>query len=168
MPSASDSPILGTDDIDTDMDRFRLWLYDRAIGWLNRTHNYTWCEFDDDYVADSDRPVLGMRFEDRLRGRVAANMRLPSWFSNLLPEGVLRNWIARQRGVSPERELELLAQVGADLSGAIAVTPSARRPAVESVAAEEIGTTASTTWTRSPSSCDDSRSSCSLATATPT
>ena len=82
--------ILGTDDIDTDMDRFRLWLYDRAIGWLNRTHNYTWCEFDDDYVADSDRPVLGMRFEDRLRGRVAANMRLPPWFSNLLPEGVLR------------------------------------------------------------------------------
>ena len=148
MPSASDSPILGTDDIDTDMDRFRLWLYDRAIGWLNRTHNYTWCEFDDDYVADSDRPVLGMRFEDRLRDRVAANMRLPPWFSNLLPEGVLRNWIARQRGVSPEREVELLAQVGADLSGAIAVTPSARRPAVESVAAEEIGDAESTSAER--------------------
>ncbi|HEY5856370.1 MAG TPA: type II toxin-antitoxin system HipA family toxin [Aldersonia sp.] len=123
----------------TDTDRYRAWLYDRAIGWLSRNHNCTWFEFDDEYVADPGRPVLGARFEDNLRDRIAANVRLPPWFSNLLPEGLLRNWIALQRGVSPDRELDLLAEVGADLSGAITVAAPGRRPEFESVVPEEIG-----------------------------
>ncbi|XUM05233.1 HipA N-terminal domain-containing protein [Streptomyces venezuelae ATCC 10712] len=45
----------------------------------------------------------------------------PPWFSNLLPEGVLRRWIADDRKVSPDREMELLAQVGHDLPGAVRV-----------------------------------------------
>ena len=48
-------------------------------------------------------------------------MRLPPWFSNLLPESPLREWIASGRGVSVDREMEILAQVGSDLPGAVQV-----------------------------------------------
>lgn len=49
-------------------------------------------------------------------------MRLPPWFSNLLPEGRLRQWIAQARGVLAAREMQLLAEVGQDLPGAVQVT----------------------------------------------
>jgi serine/threonine-protein kinase HipA len=55
-------------------------------------------------------------------------MRLPPWFSNLLPEGVLRQWIADERGVPASREMELLAQVGHDLPGAVRVLTEGEAP----------------------------------------
>jgi serine/threonine-protein kinase HipA len=44
-----------------------------------------------------------------------------AWFSNLLPEGPLREWIAQDKGVSENRELDLLLKVGHDLPGAVRV-----------------------------------------------
>jgi HipA N-terminal domain len=55
--------------------------------------------------------------------RALRRLRLPPWFSNLLPEGRLRDWIAADRKVSADREMELLAQVGHDLPGAVRVLP---------------------------------------------
>lgn len=104
--------------------RHAVWLHDRRIGWLFHHDNYTWFEFTEDYLADPVRPVLGLRFEEHPRGRFAANVRLPQWFSNLLPEGALRQWIAADRAVVPEREMELIAQVGHDLPGAVRVLPA--------------------------------------------
>lgn len=72
----------------------------------------------------ADRPLLGLRFEEGLRKPYASALRLPPWFSNLLPEGPLRQWIADERGVSLDREMELLAQVGHDLPGAVQVCPT--------------------------------------------
>ncbi|MFF2556498.1 type II toxin-antitoxin system HipA family toxin [Nocardia sp. NPDC058058] len=108
--------------------RHAVWLYDQQIGWLFHHDNYTWFEFRDDYLAAPDRPVLGLRFEERPHSRFAANLRLPQWFSNLLPEGILRDWIAAERDVSPEREMELIAQVGHDLPGAVRVLPDGHYP----------------------------------------
>src|SRR5262249_10416628 len=68
-----------------------------------------------------DRAVLGLVFEDDPYADHASKLRLPPWFSNLLPEGRLRSWIAADRGVSADREMELLAQVGHDLPGAVRV-----------------------------------------------
>ncbi|MEU2040638.1 type II toxin-antitoxin system HipA family toxin [Nocardia niwae] len=104
--------------------RHAVWLHDQRIGWLYCHDNYTWFEFTDEYLADAERPVLGLRFEERPRARFAANLRLPQWFSNLLPEGVMREWIAAERDVAPEREMELLARVGHDLPGAVRVLPA--------------------------------------------
>ncbi len=50
-------------------------------------------------------------------------MRLPPWFSNLLPEGPLREWIGLQRRVPVQREMELLVEVGHDLPGAVRLLP---------------------------------------------
>ncbi|MFC8042489.1 type II toxin-antitoxin system HipA family toxin [Nocardia sp. NPDC057353] len=108
----------------TESARHAVWLHDQRIGWLFHHDNFSWFEFGETYLDDPERPVLGLRFEENLRGRFAANLRLPQWFSNLLPEGPLRDWIASERGVASEREMELLAQVGHDLPGAVRVLPA--------------------------------------------
>jgi serine/threonine-protein kinase HipA len=102
-------------------EQFRVYLYQKPVGRLLRREDFTRFVFDDSYLNDTNRSVLGLRFEDQPRERFAANMRLPSWFSNLLPEGQLREWIASQRRASVQREMELLAEVGGDLPGAVSV-----------------------------------------------
>ena len=46
---------------------------------------------------------------------------MPPWFSNLLPEGRLRHWIAEDASVDENKEIELLLKVGHDLPGAVRV-----------------------------------------------
>ncbi|MCG6863658.1 MAG: type II toxin-antitoxin system HipA family toxin [Chromatiaceae bacterium] len=105
-------------------EQFRVYLHDRLVGHLHRRDDLTRFVFTSDYWSDPNRPVLGLRFEENPRERHRANMRLPPWFSNLLPEGRLRDWIADAGKISVKREMELLAQVGHDLPGAVRVLPS--------------------------------------------
>jgi len=102
-------------------EQFCVYLYDRLVGRLHRRYDLTRFVFEDRYWDDPNRAVLGLRFEENPRARHQSNMRLPPWFSNLLPEGRLREWIAQARRSSTEREMELLAQVGHDLPGAVRV-----------------------------------------------
>ncbi|PZS40924.1 MAG: type II toxin-antitoxin system HipA family toxin [Pseudonocardiales bacterium] len=101
-----------------------VWLRSDRVGTLFQRGDYTRFAFSDRYLNDPGRPVLGLLFEQDLSARHAAALRLPCWFSNLLPEGRLREWIAADRKVSPHREMELLAQVGHDLPGAVRVLPA--------------------------------------------
>lgn len=101
--------------------RYAVRLQARRVGTLHQRGDYTWFRFEEDYLNDPHRAILGLTFEDDPRGRQASALRLPAWFSNLLPEGPLRAWIAEDRGVSADREMELLAQVGHDLPGAVTV-----------------------------------------------
>ncbi|WP_374985375.1 type II toxin-antitoxin system HipA family toxin [Streptomyces fradiae] len=100
---------------------YAVLLHSRRIGTLCQKGDYTRFLLNESYVTDAHRPVLGLRFEEDLRAPYASALRLPRWFSNLLPEGPLREWIADDRGVSLDREMELLAQVGHDLPGAVQV-----------------------------------------------
>lgn len=102
-------------------DQFNVLLHNKLVGRLHRRENVTRFVFDEDYWHDSDRFVLGLYFEENREARYQSQMRLPSWFSNLLPEGRLRQWIADARNTSVQREMELLAQVGHDLPGAVKV-----------------------------------------------
>jgi serine/threonine-protein kinase HipA len=101
--------------------RHAVLLGDARVGALMQRGDYTRFVLSPSYLADPDRPVLGLIFEQDLGAKHAAALRLPAWFSNLLPEGKLREWIAADRKVSPRREMELLAQVGRDLPGAVRV-----------------------------------------------
>lgn len=106
-------------------DRFyAVLLYEDRVGTLYHKGDHTRFVFSEAYLDDPDRAVLGLRFEESLRSRYASALRLPKWFSNLLPEGPLREWIAQDRGVSLDREMELLAQVGHDLPGAVRILPA--------------------------------------------
>lgn len=102
-------------------EQFCVYLRDRLVGRLHRRGDVTRFVFEPDYWDDPERAVLGLRFEEDPKARHQSHLRLPPWFSNLLPEGRMRDWIAKARGASVEREMELLAQVGHDLPGAVRV-----------------------------------------------
>ncbi len=79
--------------------------------------------FDDVYLADQDRPTLSLAYKDA-NGEIIAEPRsyrtkIEPFFSNLLPEGTLRDYLARRAGVKAVREYHLLAQLGHDLPGAV-------------------------------------------------
>lgn len=103
-------------------------LHDRKVGIINRLagdrHIFS---FEQDYIDDPERPTLSLSFKGQTGGLVTSarmiNLRLPPFFSNLLPEGHLRTYLAQRAGVKPEREFFLLAALGADLLGALTVTP---------------------------------------------
>ena len=82
----------------------------------------------DDYVADEHRPVFGLSFKDRLGELITefrpTQTRLLPFFSNLLPEGRMRGYLAARAGVSEVREFFLLWALGSDLAGAVTVVPA--------------------------------------------
>jgi serine/threonine-protein kinase HipA len=82
--------------------------------------------FDRAYVeAGSNRPTLSLGFkaadESLVEQTRPTRVRLPSFFSNLLPEAHLREYLAARGGVHPDREFFLIWLLGADLPGAIEV-----------------------------------------------
>ena len=103
-------------------------MYGRPVGVINRLagdrHLFA---FEQGYLDDPDRPTLSLSFKGESGGVVTAtrpvSVRLPPFFSNLLPEGHLRTYLAARAGVRPQREFFLLAVLGADLPGALVVTP---------------------------------------------
>ncbi len=99
-------------------------LNGRRVGTILQRGDVARFIFDAEYWEDPAREVLGLWFEDDPRRSPQAALRLPAWFSNLLPEGPLRHWIARDQGVSADRELQLLLQIGRDLPGAVQVIPA--------------------------------------------
>lgn len=101
--------------------RFGVWLRRARVGTLNQRGDFTWFVLAPTYAQDPHREVLGLVFEDDLTASHSSHMQLPAWFSNLLPEGRLRDWIAADKGVSIQREMELLSHVGHDLPGAVRV-----------------------------------------------
>jgi serine/threonine-protein kinase HipA len=101
--------------------RFHVLLHEQQVGLIVVKDDYSRFSFTDQYIEDPDRQVLGLAFEDDLRKTHAANLKLPPWFSNLLPEGALRRQIAKHLSSSADREMMLLAQLGSDLPGAIRV-----------------------------------------------
>ncbi len=100
-----------------------VWVHRTFVGVLRQRGATVQFSLHPSYTEDPRRPVLGLAFEQDLSRVHSARLRLPPWFSNLLPEGALRRWIAQQRGVPIAREVELLAEVGHDLPGAVTVLP---------------------------------------------
>ncbi len=101
-------------------------LYGKTIGTLTQIGgDRTIFAFNEDYIADRNRPVLGLGFKDR-HGELLTEFRpyqtrtMP-FFSNLLPEERLRDFLSERAGVNPEREFFLLWALGEDLPGAITV-----------------------------------------------
>jgi len=111
-----------------DSSRFGVWIGAQRAGTILRIGDRTRFSLDRDYLEDPNRSVLGLVFEDRPERVHVATVRVAPWFSNLLPEGRLRDWIAGERGVNRQREMELLAQVGHDLPGAVRVLPEGEVP----------------------------------------
>jgi len=103
-------------------------LHGKQIGVITRlAGDRQLFAFEQDYIDDPQRPTLSLSFKGSTGGLVT-NLRLvprrvPPFFSNLLPEGHLREYLAKRAGVNPEREFFLLAVLGADLPGALVIEP---------------------------------------------
>lgn len=104
-------------------------LHGAPIGTLTRVAgDRSLFAFNEAYIGDPARPTLSLSFKDAF-GALRTDLppvqtRLPPFFSNLLPEGPLRRYLAERAGVHPEREFFLLWALGRDLPGAITVAPA--------------------------------------------
>ena len=104
-------------------------LYDEPIGTLTRVEgDRTIFAFNEEYVNDPQRPTLGLRFKDAY-GELITEFKMRQtkvmpFFSNLLPEGHMRRYLADMANVNPEREFFLLWVLGQDLAGAITIVPA--------------------------------------------
>ncbi|NYG32544.1 type II toxin-antitoxin system HipA family toxin [Sphaerotilus montanus] len=133
--------------------RLRVLLGDLPVGRLT-LDDAARCEFHllESYRHGHPRPVLGQSFEDDLGAHRRALSRLPAWFSNLLPEGALRELVARDAGVEPAREFRLLEHLSHDLPGAIRIEqddhPAVRADAESADALEDLaaGTHEDSAW----------------------
>lgn len=113
----------------TDVSVLEVLIYGDPIGTLTRVGgDRTLFAFNDAYIEDEGRPVLGLGFKDSLgeliTGFKPTRARVLPFFSNLLPEGHMRTYLAERVGVNPVREFFLLWALGRDLPGAVTIRPA--------------------------------------------
>ena len=111
-----------------DVSTLNVLLYGELIGTITHVGgDRTLFAFTDTYLNDAQRPLLSLGFKDSLGELITSfaptqNKLLP-WFSNLLPEGHLRKYLAEHARVNQSREFFLLWALGRDLPGAVTVQP---------------------------------------------
>ncbi|HEX9581450.1 MAG TPA: type II toxin-antitoxin system HipA family toxin [Gemmatimonadales bacterium] len=130
----------------------QVFLEDYLVGTL--THipgERTIWAFDPTYMADAARPTLSLSFKGTsgqlLSAPLSSRVKVPPFFSNLLPEGHLREYLAERGAVNPEREFFLLWLLGEDLPGAVRIRPeSSALPPEATAAAKRHSATHESQW----------------------
>lgn len=121
-----------------DLKVLRVLLYNQPIGTLTRFSGdkilFAW---DQEYIDHPSRPTLSLSFKDTLGHLITdirmTQTRLSPFFSNLLPEGSLREYLAAQANIHPQHEFLLLATLGQDLPGALTIQPMDWDPSLPQV-----------------------------------
>ena len=106
-----------------------VFLYDELVGTITNVGNdRSLFAFTEGYIEDSERSTLSLGFKDSLGELITdfkpTQTKLLPFFSNLLPEGEMRRYLAERANVNPEREFFLLWMLGQDLTGAITIKPA--------------------------------------------
>ncbi|MCB9474324.1 MAG: HipA domain-containing protein [Candidatus Delongbacteria bacterium] len=123
----------------------KILLHGRRIATISRlADDRNLLVLEDDYIQNPDRPTLGLGFMDQAGELLTefhpTRMRLHPFFSNLLPEGALREYLAKRAGVKSSREFFLLAVLGKDLPGALTVEARELDDVFTLLSAQERGT----------------------------
>ena len=103
-----------------------VFLHEKPIGtFILLPGDRTMFAFDEAYINDQNRPTLSLSFKsstgDLITDIKPRQTRLPPFFSNLLPEGPMREFLAKRAGIKTEREFFLILALGHDLPGAVTV-----------------------------------------------
>ena len=112
-----------------DVSLLEVLLHGIPVGTISRfADDRTLFAFNKDYIEDAQRPTLGLGFKDA-HGQLITEQRptrvkLLPWFSNLLPEGHMRTYLAQQAAIHPTREFFVLWVLGKDLPGAVTIRPA--------------------------------------------
>ena len=106
--------------LDVHLGNHHVGTIERRLGGKNRF------SFSASYLEDQNRPTLSLSFQSST-GELnyqprSFNPQVHPFFSNLLPEGRLREYLAELAGIKPVNEFFLLKTLGADLSGAVRIT----------------------------------------------
>lgn len=106
-----------------------VFLYGEPIGTLTHVAgDRTLFAFNTAYISNPQRPVLSLGFKDDHGGLITdfqpTQIAVMPFFSNLLPEGHMRTYLAERAGVNQVREFFLLWVLGQDLPGAITIKPA--------------------------------------------
>jgi len=109
----------------------RLTLHGRLVGYLIGFQNgRNILSFADEFKFDADRPTFSLithpgfpRSGKLMSQPWVRTQRLHPTLSNLLPEGVLREWIAQGLKVHVDDEFHILSYLGQDLPGALVAEP---------------------------------------------
>jgi serine/threonine-protein kinase HipA len=113
-----------------------VWLGQTLVGSITELPNdRNLFVFNESYAENPDRPVLSLSYYDA-EGRldttpVPMQMKVAPFFSNLLPEAELRQYLAQRAGVKSDRDLPLLQLLGEDLPGAVVVRADSDGPPPE-------------------------------------
>lgn len=104
----------------------KVYLNDRLVGMLTQmAGDRNLFVFDQSYIDDAERPILSLSYKAESGGLInqlkPTQTKLPPFFSNLLPEGHMREYLAQSMGIKKEREFYLLWKLGQDLPGAIRI-----------------------------------------------
>lgn len=96
----------------------------KHVGNLLISEGRTQFVFTEEYWKDPVRPVLGLHFEDTPGTSEPWVTGLPNWFENIVPEGTLREVVARTVGADVYSSLKILRAIGVDLPGAVVLGES--------------------------------------------
>lgn len=111
-----------------DLDLLDVRLHGEPVGTLTRLgRDRIVFGFDPGHAHDPERCTLSLSFKAPFGGLITdiapTRTQAPPFFSNLLPEGSLREFLARSAGIAPQLDFLLLATLGEDLPGAVTITP---------------------------------------------
>ena len=112
-----------------DISVLEVLLHEKQIGTLtNLPGDKSIFTFSDTYAENPARPTLSLSFKDAYGGLIRdfkpTRTRVHPFFANMLPEGTMRDYLARRAGVNPSREFFLLWVLGQDLPGAVSIRPA--------------------------------------------
>lgn len=112
-----------------DISILNVLLHGRKIGTLTYLGGEkTVFAFTEDYINDPNRQTLSLSFKDQQGDLITDHrpykIKLLPFFSNLLPEGHLRKFLADKADIHPDREFFLMWVLGRDLPGALTIEPA--------------------------------------------
>lgn len=111
-----------------DITVLEILIYGEPVGTITRLpDDRSIFAFNENYIQNPNRPTLSLSFKDSLGELITDfrpyKMRVQPFFSNMLPEGQMCDYLSEKAGVHAEREFFLLWVLGQDLPGAVTVRP---------------------------------------------
>ncbi|MFH1924269.1 MAG: HipA domain-containing protein, partial [Planctomycetota bacterium] len=103
----------------------------RADGQMTFVYAGTWLDDESGFPISGSLP---------LSPAVNADPAAHAFFANLLPEGALREAVARQLGISVSNDFALLEAVGGECAGALSLLPEGQTPDGASAGYEPLST----------------------------
>lgn len=113
-----------------------VFLQDKLVGTLTSLPGeQNLFSFAQEYLNDEHRHTLSQscisKTGELILATKAYRVVLPPFFSNLLPEGSMRDYLAERGNVKPTREFPLLQLLGEDLPGAVTICTSETSSSVD-------------------------------------